>query len=218
MNEILITGFEGYGGRSDNPSAAIAEALSGREIAGHRLNTRVLPVTNHDIRENITSLIDELKPRAVLSLGLAPGEKMIRIERVAANYSHFEINDNSGQRYTGVIEKDGPQAYATTLPVEDMLAAVHECSIPAYLSNTAGTFLCNAVMYHALHYCSEQNLDIACGFVHLPYLPSQVCDLLTATVKSSEVELHQRSDLASMSLEVQLAAVGALLKRIIDGE
>lgn len=212
MSDLLITGFEGYGGRPDNPSASIARVLDGKVYSGGRVHARVLPVTNHNLRDNIISLIDQIQPSAVLSLGLAPGENMIRIERLAVNYSQFEIDDNAGNRCTGPIQDNAPQAYASTLPVEQLLKAVQDRSIPAYLSATAGTFLCNAIMYHALNYCHDAGLQTVSGFVHLPYLPSQVCDLITATTQSSTIELHQRSDMASMALATQLEAIEAIVE------
>ena len=93
---MLLTGFEGYAGRSDNPSAMVAEALAGTEIAGETIVSVVLPVTLHDIRANIESLIDQYQPRIIVCLGLAPGEPMIRIEKMAINLADFQIKDNNG--------------------------------------------------------------------------------------------------------------------------
>jgi len=204
---VLLTGFEGYGGRSDNPSASIVQALDGKTIGGRLVTAKVLPVTNHNLRKNITSLIDELNPDIVLCLGLAPGENMIRLERMAANYSQFEIADNSGEKYSGEIVDGGPEGYATTLNLNNMLGALHECGIPARISQTAGTYLCNAVMYHSLDYCAARYPQTRCGFIHLPYMPSQVCNILTTTKKGGTLELHQRSDLSSMALETQIEAI-----------
>lgn len=211
---MLVTGFEGYGGRTDNPSQEIAKALDGTVVGNTTIHGRVLPVTNHDLRENIVALINELKPSVVLCLGLAPGEKMIRIERIAANYSRFEINDNAGDVFHGPITPEGPAAFNSTLPMDKMLSAVLECGIPARVSNTAGTFLCNAVMYHALYYCSVHYPETRCGFIHVPYKPSQVSDLVLKTKEKKSLELEQRSDLSSMALELQIEAVKAIAKAV----
>ena len=210
--EALITGFEGYGGRSDNPSGEIATALNGTAIGGAIVHGRVLPVTNHNLRENIVGLIDELEPDIILCLGLAPGEKMIRLERIAANYSKFDIKDNAGEVVHGPINPDGPVAFDSTLPMEKLMAAVQRCGIPARVSNTAGTFLCNAVLYHALEHCSLHFPRSMCGFIHLPYMPSQVTKILAG--KGTSMELEQRSDLASMSLDLQIEAVKAIVKQL----
>lgn len=212
---MLLTGFEGYGGRSDNPSEEIANALDGSNVGNTTIHSRVLPVTNHNLRENIVGLIEELKPSVVLCLGLAPGEKMIRLERVAANYSKFEIKDNAGEVVHGPVVADGPAAYESTLPLGKMMTAVQECGVPVRLSNSAGTFLCNAVMYHALDYCASHFPKTKCGFVHLPYKPSQVANLLSNSGKHSAIEMEQRSDLASMALEMQIEAVKAMVSQLV---
>lgn len=213
-NKLLLTGFEGYGGRSENPSEEIVQALDGITVGATTIYGRVLPVVNSHLRENIVNLIVELKPSVILCLGLAPGENMIRLERIAANYSKFEIKDNAGEIFHGPILPEGPAAYESTLPMNEMLAAVHECGIPARLSNSAGTYLCNAVMYHALDYCAVHYPDTKCGFVHLPYMPSQVTDLVLNTKKKASLELTQRSDLASMALELQIEAIKAITEQL----
>lgn len=189
--------------------------LDGETIGGQLISARVLPVSNQNLRKNITTLIDELKPSIVLCLGLAPGENMIRIERMAANYSRFEIADNSGEKYFGEVREGGPQGYATTLPLDHMLTAVLDRGIPARESQTAGTYLCNAIMYHALDHCVTQQLVARCGFIHLPYMPTQVRDILTATAKTASLELHQRSDLSSMALETQVEAIRAVVESLV---
>ncbi len=209
MQKLLLTGFEGFGGRTDNPSAEVANALGGYKLDNAIVVSSVLPVTNHDLRSNLVSLIDEVEPFAVVCLGLAPGASVIRIERLAANYSRFDIKDNAGEQYCGSVVKDGPAAYEATLPLEDMLNAVNRCGIPAQLSHSAGAYLCNAVMYHALDYCSLSNLHYRSGFIHLPYMPSQVCDML-----SSKNCGNSTDRLSSMSLDDQKQAVVEMLKCI----
>ena len=204
---MLLTGFQGYGGRNDNPSAQVVEALAGTRIAGQTVVGEVLPVTNHDLQARIESLIAQHEPTLLVCLGLAPGENMIRIERLAANYSRFEIPDNAGDRVEGAICDDGPAAYESTLPVSAICEGLVAAGIPARVSATAGTFLCNAIMYHALHYCAAQRLACRAGFIHLPYLPSQVSDIIRTASSGGAIELHQRADLASMALADQIEAI-----------
>ena len=209
MQRILVTGFEGFGGRKDNPSAEVATALNGTGFENSIVVSRVLPVTNHDLQSNLIKLLEELKPAVVLCLGLSAGESVVRIERLAANYSRFDIADNAGERYCGCVVADGPAAYETTLPVDAMLAAVNRCGIPARLSNSAGAYLCNALMYHALHYSVTSKADYISGFVHLPYMPSQVCDIM-----SRENGAIDTSSLSSMSLDDQKRAVIEIIRCI----
>ncbi len=213
---MLITGFEGYGGRRDNPSEEIARALNGAVIDDATINAAVLPVTNYNLRDNIVALIEKYQPDVVLCLGLAPGENMIRLERVAANYSRFEITDNAGEIQHGPIIDGGPEAYQTTLPLDQLQSSLLECGIPARVSHSAGTFLCNAVMYHALDYCAVHYPDTRCGFIHLPYMPSQVRDLVSRVQEKKSSELEHRSDLASMSLADQTKAITAVIKSLAE--
>ncbi len=212
---MLLTGFQGYGGRSDNPSAQVVEALSGSAIAGEQVIGEVLPVTNHDLHQRITSLIEQHRPSLLICLGLAPGENMIRLERLAANYSRFEIPDNAGDRFEGPIDADGPAAYESTLPVGAIRERLLQAGIPARVSETAGTFVCNAIMYHSLHRCADS--DARAGFIHLPYLPSQVSDIIRSASDTGAIELHQRADLASMALDIQIEAIRLAIEQAIAG-
>ena len=213
---MLLTGFEGYAGRSDNPSAMVAEALAGTEIAGETIVSAVLPVTIHDIRANIESLIDQYQPRIIVCLGLAPGEPMIRIEKMAVNLADFQIKDNNGDISRGPLIDQGPAAFEATLPVHTICDDVLAAGIPARVSYTAGTFLCNAVSYYALHYCSMNYQNTVAGFIHLPYLPSQVRDVVVGTQERKTIEMEQRSDLASMAFEVQTEAVETTIRTCIN--
>lgn len=203
---MLLTGFQGYGGRSANPSASIVEALNGEVINGEPVVAHTLPVTNHNLGENIIALLARHRPSLTICLGLAPGEPMIRLERLAANYSHFEIPDNAGDVYSGPVIDNAASAIEVTLPLVAIKRALLENGIPARVSNTAGTFLCNAITFHALQYCATALPDARCGFIHLPYLPAQVADIF-AGLQQQDLELHQRADLASMALETQIKGV-----------
>jgi pyroglutamyl-peptidase len=204
----LLTGFEPYGGRGTNPAYEVMRALDGREIAGVAVVGRALPVSYQALRERIVSLLDEVDPVAVLSLGLWPGEPMIRLERMAANVADFEIADNDGRMVTdGEVVAGGALGVAATLPLREIEKALLGGGIPVRISGTAGSFLCNACLYHFLDASASRvqgpavgPLRPACGFMHLPYLPSQVAELLAGTRREGRYELHQRADLASMEL------------------
>lgn len=204
---MLLTGFEGYGGRALNPAEQVAKRLDGAEIAGVRVHGRVLPVDFPGLGPRIAALIEEIRPRAVICLGLWPGTPILRIERIAVNIADFEIPDNAGHMTRGPVVEGGAEAYRSTLPIHAIQGRLLEAGIPARLSPSAGTFLCNALMYHALATCGARAPAVPCGFVHLPYLPEQVATLLLQMRDWSRVELHQRADLASMALDVQTEAV-----------
>jgi pyroglutamyl-peptidase len=204
---ILVTGFQGYGGRSANPSEVIARALDGTRIAGTTVRGHVLPVDFAAMCVQMPALIDAVRPQVILSLGLWPGEPMLRIERVASNWSWFELPDNIGHRQNGKVIEAGPDGYLSTLPADAMQAAIRAAGLPCRQSATAGTYLCNATTYVTLHHCAGHHPDSVAGFMHLPYLPAQVADLLDQMATDSHLEMHQRADYASMHRDDMIAGV-----------
>ena len=208
MTKILLTGFKPYGGRSLNPSGEIVRAFDGSKVEGTDVHGILLPVSLRAAREPLADAVAELRPAVVVCTGLWPGEPVIRLERVAVNRASFEMPDNDGHRPTDdPIDEGGPVARAVTLPVARIIAALRAKGIPARTSDTAGTYLCNATLFHALGACAEIGAATRCGFIHVPYLPQQVADLLDELRNEGRLELHQRADLASMSLEAMLEAV-----------
>ena len=217
MPEILLTGFQPYGGRQLNPSAEVVRALDGTGINGCTVRGMLLPVSFAAANQPLTDAIMEHRPVLVVSMGLWPGEPVIRLERVAVNRASFEMPDNDGQRLLNdQVEPDGPVARAVTLPVGEIIASLRGKGIPARASDTAGTFLCNTTLYRALGSCERLQTDARCGFVHLPYLPKQVAELLDDLSAEGRLELHQRADLASMSLDMMLEAVRTILDVSLD--
>jgi pyroglutamyl-peptidase len=204
---MLLTGFESYGGRSLNPSEQVVGRLAGTEIAGIRAVGHTLPVNHREIGARIATLIEELRPRAVICLSLWPGSPMLRLERIAVNIADFEIPDNAGLITREPVVEGGFEAYRSTLPIHAIQDRLLTAGIPAQLSASAGTFLCNAAMYHALCTSAARRPAPPTGFIHLPYLPEQVSALLLQMREWAKVELRQRADLASMALEVQVEAV-----------
>jgi pyroglutamyl-peptidase len=176
---VLVTGFEPYGGRNLNPAQEIMNQLDGQTLFGCDIVGRSLPVRFSALRQQIASLLDDVQPDIVISLGLWPGASLIRIERVALNVADFAIADNAGQRLIDQpVSRYGETALLATLPIRAIEAALLDEGIPARVSNTAGTFLCNACLYGVLEGASKIEKPVKCGFLHLPYLPEQVADLL----------------------------------------
>ena len=196
---ILVTGFEPFAGLAYNPSADIAATLDGREIDGRNIVSRLLPVDFAHYREKLEALLREFSPSPYIGFGLASGEDMIRIERFGVNLADFDIPDNAGVRHVGrAIESDGPAARSATLPCAEIRAALLEAGIPARLSNSAGSYLCNATLYSALGLCAS----VPCGFIHLPYASEQVADLLRA----GKGPLNGESLAPSLPIEMMIAA------------
>jgi pyroglutamyl-peptidase len=213
---MLLTGFEGYGGRALNPAEEVVKRLAGSRIADVLVQGHTLPVTYAGLGARIARLILETRPQAVVCLGLSPGTPMLRLERLAANIADFEIADNAGALAHGPVLEGGPDAYRSTLPLHAIRDRLLRAGIPARLSGTAGEYLCNACMYHALHACAARTPRPPCGFIHLPYLPEQVAQVLRKMRDSPRVELHQRADFASMALDVQVEAVRLALATTLE--
>ena len=199
---LLITGFEPFAGLAYNPSADIAASLDGQEIGGRRVVARLLPVDFARYRETLDALLREIAPALYVGFGLASGEDMIRVERFGVNLADFDIPDNAGARHVGrAIEPDGPAARASTLPCAEIRTGLLEAGIPARLSNSAGSYLCNATLYSALGLCAARQTP--CGFIHLPYASEQVAELLRA----GKEPLNGESLAPSLPIEMMVAAI-----------
>jgi len=213
---VLITGFEPYGGRRINPAAEIAKALDGSTVDAFAVVGAILPVSQRGVSERLEALLTEHRPAAVISLGLAPGEPMIRLERFGLNLLDFEIPDNDGARLAdAAIEPNGSTAMRATLPLRAIEAALLEAGIPARLSSTAGTYLCNATLYSLIRILDARFPASLGGFIHLPYLPEQVAQLLADGKRERRLELAQRSDIASMDLATQIRAVTIAVRQAV---
>jgi len=210
--KALVTGFEAYGGRGTNPAAEVARALDGTRIGPLQVTGVRLPVSLDEAPKRLIGLIDELAPDITLCLGLWPGEPMIRLERLALNRADFEIPDQTGRlAQEELLWPSGPDGLCATIPLQETIQALRNLGIPARLSGTAGTYLCNATMYRMLNHAQSCRPAMLGGFMHLPYLPYQVAELLEDLRRTKSLELHQRADLASMALDTMLEAVRTTL-------
>ncbi len=212
---ILVTGFEPYAGRGSNPAFEVMKALDGRMIGGMKVVGGSLPVSVPGMRSKLFALLNEVRPSAVICLGLWPGEPMIRLERVGINLADFEIPDNDGVmlKETPVAQNPAAAQWAT-LPLEPIKSALLKAGIPARLSATAGTYLCNACLYSLMEGLAARGTSIPAGFIHVPYMPEQVASLLDDLYTGEVMELHQRADVASMELSRTIRAVEIAIETI----
>lgn len=168
MKTILLTGFEPFLDYPVNPTMRIAEELDGTSIGDYQVCTRILPVDFGKASARLIGLIREVEPDVTVSLGLAAGRFKITPERIAINVKDGAA-DNEGHRpVDDPIDEEAPDAYFSTLPVRGMVDALLEAGLPAEISNTAGTYLCNNVMYAGLHYAKTENPEMKSGFIHIP--------------------------------------------------
>ncbi|WP_457334793.1 pyroglutamyl-peptidase I [Rhizobacter sp. P5_C2] len=170
---VLVTGFEPFGGETLNPSWEAARALDGEPLGHAVFAARRLPCVVDDAGPALIDAIEELNPALVLCLGLAGGRTDVSIERVAINIVDARIPDNAGrQPVDEPVVEGGPAAYFSTLPIKAMLRALHDDGIPASISSTAGTYVCNAVFYALAHYLASERPALRGGFIHVPWLPA----------------------------------------------
>ena len=196
--KILITGFEHFSNHSVNPSQKIAELLPGEAFTGVDLVTAVLPVDYTHGPQILLENIRKIEPDVILAFGLASSRFKIGLERVAINLMDFRIPDNSGSQITDqLILEDGPAAYFSTLPIRSLLGKLIEENIPAEISLSAGSYLCNLVFYTMMHEIKLQNRPTLAGFIHLPALPEEAA-------KSDKL-------LPSLSLELDLKAARVMV-------
>lgn len=168
MKTLLITGFEPFGGESVNPSWEAVKALP--EIVGdYRLHKLNIPTVYSVAADMVCRKAEEIHANAIICVGQAGGRDAVTPERIAVNIRDARIADNAGVLYQGEkVAQDGPAAYFSTLPVSHMAQAIRSHEIPASVSNTAGCYVCNDVLYNVLHRTS-----IPACFIHVPYLPEQ---------------------------------------------
>jgi pyroglutamyl-peptidase len=171
---ILVTGFEPFGDESVNPSQEIARQLHGLQVGAHRVVAGLLPCVFGGSRMELRRLIKQHRPTVVICLGLAAGRREVTPERVALNIDDARIADNAGkQPLDRPVVRGGPAAYWSTLPIKAIVEALQARRIPATVSQTAGTFVCNHVFYGLMHDLARPSAGklMRGGFIHVPALP-----------------------------------------------
>jgi pyroglutamyl-peptidase len=167
VKKILVTGFEPFSNSSLNPSGEIVKALDAPDLV-----TGILPVVFGEASAQLRELIDLHKPSAVLCLGQAEGRSVMTPERIAINLDDARIADNGGnQPVLQPINTEGPDGYFSTLPLEEMVSSMKAAGIPASISLSAGTYVCNHIFYVLQDYLKESN--IPSGFMHVPLMDEQ---------------------------------------------
>ncbi|BDD40723.1 pyroglutamyl-peptidase I [Streptococcus ruminantium] len=199
--KILVTGFDPFGGDTVNPALEVIKRLP-KHITGAEIIVAEIPTVFYQSASVLEEQLSKHLPDAVLCLGQAGGRMELTFERVAINQDDARIPDNAGQQpIDTAIRENGAPAYFSTLPIKAMVEAVRKAGIPASVSNTAGTFVCNHLMYQSL-YLTERNFpQTRAGFLHIPFIPEQVIG---------------KSGLASMSLEFIVKGVQVAIETIVE--
>lgn len=203
--KILVTGFDPFGGEKINPAIEAVKRLPAR-IKDAEIIKLEIPTVFNKCAEVVRTAIEKEKPDYVLNIGQAGGRACLTPERVAINVNDGRIPDNAGyQPLDEAIHENGPAAYFTQLPIKAEVKAIRDAGIPAMVSDTAGTYVCNHIFYQMQYLREKEFPNIKAGFIHIPFLPEQVV---------------KRPTTPSMSLDNIVkgltAAIGAIVER--DGK
>ena len=191
---ILLSGFEPFGGATSNPSWDAVERVAANWAGPHELHTARLPTAFVESAERLNALIGLLRPDIVLSIGVAEGRAAVTPELIAINRIDARIPDNAGDQPQGAaVVPGGPDGLFSTLPVKAMVAAIRAAGVPASLSYSAGTFVCNSIFYAAMHALAGRSARG--GFIHIPATPTETVN----------------GDCPTMSLEMIVVAIEAAL-------
>ncbi len=206
--KVLLTGFDAFGGEALNPSWLAVKSLHGRQIAGHRVVAAQLPTVFGQSLRELRYLLRLHQPTLVVCVGQAGGRATLSLERVAINVDDARIPDNAAaQPVDTPVIHGGPSAYFSRLPIKTMRLTLLAADIPAEVSQTAGTFVCNHVFYGLMHELAHQPTlnNTRGGFIHVPWLPEQGQPSMTAQMMAQALRLCVR-----VALETpQDIAVGA---------
>ncbi|MCI8897952.1 MAG: pyroglutamyl-peptidase I, partial [Lachnospiraceae bacterium] len=197
--KILVTGFDPFGGEEVNPAIETVKRLPDT-IGGAKIIKLEIPTVCHQSLRVIDEAIAGYDPDVVLSVGQAGGRPDITVERVGINVDDCRIPDNAGNQIVDEpIYADGPAAYFVTVPIKAMVQRIRERNIPASVSNTAGTFVCNHVTYGVCHLLAVKYPGKRSGFIHIPFLPQQAVD---------------KKNMPSMSQDMMVEAITAAIEAV----
>ena len=202
--KVLVTGFDPFGGDKVNPAYEAVKKMPD-EISGAEIIKVEVPTVFEKSSQVVKEAIQQHQPDVVICVGQAGGRSAVSFERVAINLAEARIPDNEGnQPFDTALEENGPAAYFTSLPIKAMTKNVQDHGLPAYISYTAGTFVCNDIMYRVLYMIDKEYPHMRGGFVHVPYLPEQTLDLPEGT--------------PSMPAEMIAKALACGIRAIVENE
>ena len=183
--KILVTGFDPFGGEDVNPAYEAVKHLPD-EIEGASIIKLEIPTAFARSVHVVEDGIKKYQPDVILNVGQAGGRSCVTIEKVAINLAEARIPDNDGEQPIDTpLKEDGETAYFTTLPIKAMISNIREHKIPCHISYTAGTYVCNSIMYHVLYMTKKKYPNIRAGFIHVPYETEQVVNKPNGTPSMS---------------------------------
>lgn len=202
--KLLLTGFDPFGGESINPAWEAVKRVSD-QVGDVEVVKLMVPTVFYKSIDTVAAAIEKEKPDAVLCIGQAGGRFDLNPERVAININDARIPDNEGnQPLDGPVFEDGETAYFATLPIKAMAEEIRKAGVPASVSNTAGTYVCNHLMYGVLYTLANKYPDVRGGFMHVPFITSQV--------------INRKPIAPSLSLEQIVTGIEAAVKAIGENQ
>lgn len=209
--KILVTGFDPFGGESINPAIEVVKELD-EEILGATIIKLEIPTVCYKSLQVIEEAIKRYDPDVILSIGQAGGRSDITVERIGININDFSIRDNEGQQIIDEkIYEDGPDAYFVNIPIKAVVEKIRLSKIPASVSNTAGTFVCNHVIYGVRHLIETKYNGKKSGFIHIPYLPEQVIEKKGVSSMSLDVIVQGEAIKAIIENEIDIKTIGGAI-------
>ena len=209
--KLLLTAFDPFGGSHINPALEAVKLVPDR-IGDVEIIKLEVPTVFRKSVELVAAKMAEVKPDVVLSIGQAGGRYELTPERVAINLDDARIPDNEGnQPIDSVIFEDGAPAYFSSLPIKAMVAGIREAGLPASVSNTAGTFVCNHLMYGVLYHIAKNHPGVRGGFMHVPFVPGQTVNLSAPAPSMCERDIAR-------GIEAAISAVAENVSDIVMTE
>lgn len=207
MTRVLVTAFEPFGGETVNPSQQAVQRLAvGTAPVGVELRTTYLPVVFGQANDVMRAAVATHHPDVVICVGEAGGRFAVTPERFAVNLNDALFPDNAGRRPVDeLIVADGPVAYASTLPVTEMVNAMRAAGIPAVKSSTAGNYVCNNLFYGLMHLIATEQPELRGGFVHVPYMHEQVLHRVDA---QPSLSIEQITEAVRIAVQTSAADAG----------
>lgn len=209
LPRILVAGYGAWAKAENNPAAQVVGELGKRDWNGCEVIGHVMPVHSDDLSTSIETLFDKHRPDAWVGIGVSEAA-ILQTEMVGVNWRHFDVPDISGaQVRLSPIISGGPVGYNATLPNADMVAAMNAAGIPASVSFSAGTHLCNQMLYTTAHVIEKRGLQTLTGFIHVPQTPSNIAQMQGRKRQSASMSLAMTTDAIAICIETLTAALTA---------
>ena len=211
--KILVTGFDPFGGETVNPAYEAVKMLP-EQIAGAEIIKLEIPTVFSKSSMAVEEGIQKYNPDIVINVGQAGGRSHITIEQVAINLADARIPDNAGEQpLNEALQPDGDTAYFATVPIRAMVKHVQEHGLPCSISYTAGTYVCNCVMYNVLYMTQKKYPNIKAGFIHVPFATSQLIGKPATTPGMSLDEIEK-----SLEYAIEAVVLGVEEEGIVTGQ